>query len=97
MSLATTDSRKNKQTGKWENGDTHWHSISLFGDAVRTARELKKGDCVNVKGKVTYSKKDDKYYTNIVCFKCERITSDQNNQTNVAPNKPANDGGDIPF
>jgi len=78
FSLATTDRRKNKQTGEWEDGDTHWHNISAFNATAEWCRDqLSQGVCANVKGKITYSKKDEKQYTNILAFEVSVVKNEK--------------------
>jgi single-strand DNA-binding protein len=91
FSIATTDRRKDKTTGEWGDGDTHWHNISVWGSAAeRCAEMLRKGDCARLEGKITYSKKDDKIYTNIVAFEVTKIEKEERQQA------PADDD-QIPF
>ena len=49
LSLATKSGYKSKQTGEWVNR-TEWHRIVVFGTPAEHARNLKKGDYVEVKG-----------------------------------------------
>jgi len=50
LSLATKSGYKDKQ-GKWVN-HTEWHRIVAFGQPAEYARNLKKGDYVEVKGEL---------------------------------------------
>lgn len=50
LSLATKSGYKNKQ-GKWVT-HTEWHRIVAFGQPAEYARNLKKGDYVEVKGEL---------------------------------------------
>jgi single-strand DNA-binding protein len=49
LSLATKSGYKSKQTGEWVN-HTEWHRIVAFGQPAEHAKNLKKGDYVEVKG-----------------------------------------------
>ncbi|MBB6147331.1 single-strand DNA-binding protein [Silvibacterium bohemicum] len=49
LSLATKSGYKDKQTQQWVNR-TEWHRIVAFGQPADHARNLKKGDYVQVKG-----------------------------------------------
>jgi single-strand DNA-binding protein len=51
LSLATKSSYKDKQTDKWVN-HTEWHRIVAFGTPARYAKDLKKGDYVEVEGEL---------------------------------------------
>ena len=75
LRLATTDRRKNAN-GEWENGETHWHSITCFGKAAEFASDLVKGECVNVEGKITYRKYNEKWYTDIIAFHIGKVESE---------------------
>lgn len=89
FSIATTDRKKNKQSGEWEDGDTHWHYISVWGSsAERCAEMLRKGDCAHLEGKITYSKKDDKIYTNIVAFEVTKVEKEERQQAPVDEDIP---------
>ena len=84
FSMATTDRRKNKQTEEWEDGDTHWHNITVWGSKAEwCAKELSKGDCANVKGKISYRKYNDKYYTDIIGFEVSKVEKDQPKQQTI--------------
>lgn len=62
LSLATTESWKDKKTGEWIN-DTEWHRIVFYGvaaDAI-ASQNLKKGESLYVSGKIKTRKwTDDK-------------------------------------
>lgn len=49
LSLATRSGYKDKQTDEWVN-HTEWHRIVAFGKAADYAKDLKKGDYVEVEG-----------------------------------------------
>lgn len=51
LSLATKSGYKDKQTGKWIN-HTEWHRIVAFGKAADYARNLRKGDYLEVEGQL---------------------------------------------
>ena len=51
LSLATKAGYKSKQTNEWVN-HTEWHRIVAFGQTAEYARNLKKGDYVEVKGEL---------------------------------------------
>jgi single-strand DNA-binding protein len=54
LSLATKSGYKDKQTGEWVNR-TEWHHIVAFGKIADYAKDLKKGDYVEVEGKLRSS------------------------------------------
>jgi len=51
FSVATKSGYKDKQTGQWVN-HTEWHRIVAFGTPSDYAKDLKKGDYVEVEGEV---------------------------------------------
>jgi len=51
LSLATRSGYKDKQTNEWVN-HTEWHRIVAFGKAADYAKDLKKGDYVEVEGEL---------------------------------------------
>lgn len=51
LSLATKSGYKDKHTGKWIN-HTEWHRIVAFGKAADYARNLRKGDYLEVEGQL---------------------------------------------
>lgn len=54
ISVATTDSYKDKN-GEWKNKETLWHDVLIFSpNAIKFAKELKKGDSVNIEGTLSY-------------------------------------------
>lgn len=63
FSVATTENWKDKQ-GEWQS-KTEWHSVVAYGFTVKSVENLQKGDQVFVEGQITYTKKDDRFYTNI--------------------------------
>lgn len=65
FSVCTDDGYYDKDKSEWVSKD-NWHSISCFGYQMKQGEKVKKGDLVFISGKVTYSKVEDKYYTNIV-------------------------------
>ena len=59
-SLATTDSRKDKDTGQWQ-GHTEWHQVVLLGRLAEVAGQyLKKGAKVYIEGRLQTRKYTDK-------------------------------------
>ena len=55
LSLATKKSRKNKETGEYEEVRTDWHNLIVFGKLGEFAAKLKKGAHVEVEGEIQYS------------------------------------------
>lgn len=104
LSVATSESKK-KEDGTWENV-AEWHNVMVFGKrAEKVADCLTKGSKVYIEGKIQTTKKDDKYFTSILCEKIESFDfmgrkAEASNKTsayeNVEPDKTfASD--DIPF
>jgi single-strand DNA-binding protein len=54
LSLATNESRKDKETGKY-NERTEWHNLIVFGKLAEFAGKLKKGAHIEVEGELQYS------------------------------------------
>ena len=60
---------------------TDWHNIEAWNKTGElAAKYLHKGDKVALRGEIRYSKKDDKFYTNIVADKIEFLSSKQESQ-----------------
>ncbi|MGA8940321.1 MAG: single-stranded DNA-binding protein [Acidobacteriaceae bacterium] len=57
LSLATRSGYKDKQTSQWVN-HTEWHRIVAFGKSADYAKNLKKGDYVQVEGELRSSEFD---------------------------------------
>jgi single-strand DNA-binding protein len=54
LSLATNESRKDKETGKY-NERTEWHNLIVFGKLGEFAAKLKKGAHIQIEGKIQHS------------------------------------------
>jgi single-strand DNA-binding protein len=54
LSLATKESRKDKETGKY-NERTEWHNLIVFGKLGEFAAKLKKGAHIQIEGKIQHS------------------------------------------
>ena len=54
LSLATKESRKDKETGKY-NERTEWHNLIVFGKLADFAAKLKKGAHIQIEGKIQHS------------------------------------------
>jgi single-strand DNA-binding protein len=60
FSMATAETRKNKQSGEKET-ITEWHRISIFGDLAEISNTwLKKGSQIYIEGKLKTNKWNDK-------------------------------------
>ena len=57
LSLATKSGYKDKQTEQWVN-HTEWHRIVAFGKPADYAKNLKKGDYVEIEGELRSSEFD---------------------------------------
>ena len=57
LSLATKSSYKDKKTNKWVSR-SEWHRVICFNQLAENARELKKGDYVEVEGELRSSEFD---------------------------------------
>lgn len=69
LSVATSESWKDKQSGEWKE-KTEWHRVTVWGGAVQVVRDLDVGDLVWIEGPIQTRKyeKDgqDVYTTEIV-------------------------------
>ncbi|UWZ81801.1 single-stranded DNA-binding protein [Occallatibacter riparius] len=54
LSLATKESRKDKESGKY-NERTEWHNLIVFGKLAEFAGKLKKGAHIQIEGKIQHS------------------------------------------
>lgn len=54
LSLATKTSRKNKETGEYEEARTEWHNLIVFGKLGEFAAKLKKGAHIQIEGALQY-------------------------------------------
>jgi single-strand DNA-binding protein len=57
LSLATKAGYKDKQTNEWVNR-TEWHRVVAFGKAAAHARNLRKGDYVEIEGELRSTERD---------------------------------------
>jgi len=57
LSLATKSGYKDKQTGQWVN-HTEWHRIVAFGKPADYAKNLKKGDYVEIEGELRSTERE---------------------------------------
>ncbi len=64
LRVATTDSYKD-ENDKWQDKESIWHEVLVFRPiAVQFAKELKKGDLVDITGSISYRPfKDEQGYT----------------------------------
>ena len=108
FSLATSERYKNK-AGEMEQ-KTQWHNIVAFGKVSSILNQyVKKGDLLNVIGKVTYRTWEDKdgntrYATDIVLSEFNFFPSPKDNKgsnaNNITPplnNVPQGEPDDLPF
>src|SRR5215813_8415233 len=54
LSLATKESHKDKETGKY-NERTEWHNLIVFGRLGEFAAKLKKGAHIQIEGQIQHS------------------------------------------
>jgi len=65
LKLSVATSSNIKKGDEWEQ-KTEWHNVVITKRSEWLEENLTKGAKVLIDGKLTYSKKDDKYYTNII-------------------------------
>jgi len=84
FNLATTEKYKDKN-GEWKEV-TDWHNISCFGQLADFAQKhISKGQLLSIDGKIKYSEKDGKYYTNIVAINILFLSKKTNNSDDDLP------------
>lgn len=82
LSLATKDSYKDKETGKY-NERTEWHNLIVFGKLGEFAAKLKKGAHIQIEGKIQHSeykgvKTDTTRVTSILKLdRAERVATEE--------------------
>jgi single-strand DNA-binding protein len=57
LSLATKSGYKDRQTNEWVN-HTDWHHIVAFGTPAEYAKDLKKGDYVEIEGELRSTERE---------------------------------------
>jgi single-strand DNA-binding protein len=78
LSLATSESYKDKQTNEWQER-TEWHKVALFGRLAEVAGEyLRKGSQVYIEGRLRTRKWQDKqgndrYTTEIIAAEMQML------------------------
>lgn len=86
VTIATTDSRKDKQSGEWVE-NTEWHRVVFFGRLAEVAGEyLRKGSQVYVEGRLQTRKWTDKdgverYSTEVVAGEMQMLGGRQDQQS----------------
>lgn len=86
LSLATTDSYKD-EVGNWHDKETLWHEVLVFRPAaIQFAKDLKKGDRVEVVGSLSYRPfKDEQGYTrhqaNIIAGYVQKVTFEKKDKS----------------
>lgn len=87
---------------------TEWHNVIAFGKLGETCSVyLRKGSLIYIEGKITTTRKEDKYFTSIVAMECKFLSKDnetiQSKSTpeeqfkNIPTNLPSESFNDIPF
>jgi single-strand DNA-binding protein len=72
--VATNESRKDSQTGEWQD-HTEWHRVVLLGRTAEVAKEyLRKGSKVYIEGRLQTRKYTDK--SNIERYQTEIVAND---------------------
>ena len=103
FTLATSEHWKDKQTGE-KKSKTEWHNIVVQGGAAKVVEQyVKKGDKIDLEGKLTTRKwKDndgnDKYQTEVVCRSVVLLSAKGGNENQNPQNEQNNwDDQDVPF
>lgn len=87
LRIATTDSYKD-ENDQWQDKESIWHEVLVFRPlAVQFAKELIKGDLVDVTGSISYRPfKDEKGYTRyqatIIAGYVEKVSLDKKEEIN---------------
>ena len=111
LRIATTEGRKDKDSGQWQD-HTEWHQVVLLGRNAEVAGEfLKKGSKVYIEGRLQTRKWTDKasnlerYITEIVATDMQMLDGKGSGGSNGNATKkqgngnaaPSDDYSDIPF
>ena len=87
LRVATTDSYKD-ENDKWQDKESIWHEILVFRPlAIQFAKELKKGNLVDISGSISYRPfKDEqgftRYQATIVAGYIEKANLDKKDEPN---------------
>ena len=94
LSIATTSSTKDRQTGQWTD-ETEWHRVTLFDRHAETAKQyLHKGDMVYLEGRIKTDKWQDKntgadrYTTKIIANEMQMLGGKNDSNTNFTSAPP---------
>lgn len=60
VTMATSNDYKDKSSGEWVKRDASWHNLVCFAPVAETLTSYKKGDKLNVSGKINYREYTDK-------------------------------------
>jgi len=97
LSIATTSSTKDRQTGQWTD-ETEWHRVTLFDRHAETAKQyLHKGDMVYLEGRIKTDKWQDKntgadrYTTKIIANEMQMLGGKNDSNTNFTSAPPPTD------
>ena len=88
LRVATTDSYKD-ENDKWQDKESIWHEVLVFRPlAVQFAKELKKGNLVDITGSISYRPfKDEQGFTRhqatIVAGYVEKASLDKKDEPNT--------------
>jgi len=94
LSIATTSSTKDRQTGQWTD-ETEWHTVTLFDKTAETAKQyLRKGSQVYIEGRIKTEKWQDKntgadrYTTKIIAYEMQMLGGKNEGHTNFTSAPP---------
>jgi len=99
LSVATSERRQNKDSGKWENGNTTWHKVTVWG-APESIASAQKGTTVQVRGR--YESRDwmSKDGAKQVSYEVNAIDAvilaDDRPRQDAPPSKPWQPSGQVP-
>lgn len=82
FSVAVDDSYKKEGATEWTD-KTYWVNVTQWGKA-EYLKVIAKGSFVLVQGKLTITKKEDKYYTNVVANKVQVVNIAKKGEVAVA-------------
>ena len=99
LSVATSERRQNKDTGKWENGNTTWHKVTVWG-APEAIASAQKGTTVQVRGRYESRSWEDKTGAKQVSYEVNAIDvvilADDRPRQDAPPSKPWQPSGQVP-
>jgi len=97
FSIATSEKWKDKQSGEMKE-QTEWHNCIAFGKTAElVGAYVRKGSLVYIEGKLSTTKKDDKYFTNIQVQSIQFLDSKKDGQAQESRPQKNDEWGGQPY